>query len=216
MSSDLSPKSSGPTQQRQRFAWVSVWDLPTRLFHWALVICVCTAWYIGDNRDFSNIEYHFYLGYAIGGLIVFRLLWGLVGPRPISLSSLFHGPASVLRYLSNVFKREPSGTRGHNPIGSLSVLAMLLSLAVQVVTGLFAEDDGLFASGPLAGYVSSSTILQMNSIHHYNSRILLVLVGLHVFAGLFYLIWKRENLIGAMVTGRKLVKVDDAERETNQ
>ena len=89
------------------------------------------------------------------------------------------------------------------------MLAMLLSLAVQVTTGLFAEDDGLFASGPLAEYVSSSTILQMNAIHHYNSRILLALIGLHVFAGVFYLIWKRENIIGAMITGKKLVKVDE-------
>lgn len=212
MSSDLSAEQKTPAQDQQRFAWASVWDVPTRLFHWALVICVCAAWYIGDNRDFSNINYHFYLGYTIGGLIVFRLLWGLVGPAPVRLSKLFFGPVSVFRYLSTVFKREPSGTAGHNPIGSWSVLAMLVSLAVQVVTGLFAEDDGLFASGPLAGYVSSSTILQMNEIHHYNSRILLALVGLHVFAGLFYLIWKRENLIGAMFTGKKLVKLDPDDR----
>ncbi len=211
----MNSEQKTPTQERQRFAWVAVWDVPTRLFHWALVICVCAAWYIGYYRDFSNIDYHFYLGYAIGGLVVFRLLWGVVGPQPIRLASLFHGPASVFRYLSKVFRREPSGTRGHNPIGSLSVLAMLLSLAVQVTTGLFAEDDGLFASGPLAVYVNANTILQMNEIHYYNSRILFALVGLHVFAGLFYLIWKRENLIGAMITGKKWVKLDDGEREEN-
>lgn len=208
----MSAEDNQPTQDQKRFAWVSVWDLPTRLFHWTLVICVCAAWYIGDNRDFSNIDYHFYLGYAIGGLIVFRLLWGVIGPQPVRLANLFHGPRSVFRYIGTVFKRQPSGTAGHNPIGSLSVLAMLVSLAVQVTTGLFAEDDGLFAGGPLSGYVSSTTILQMNEIHFYNSRILLALVGLHVFAGLFYLIWKRENLIGAMITGKKLVKTDGDER----
>ena len=212
MNSDMSAEMEKPTQDHKRFAWVYVWDFPTRLFHWALVICVCTAWYIGDNRDFSNIEYHFYLGYTIGGLIVFRLFWGLIGPQPIRLANLIHGPTSAFGYLRTVFRREPSGTAGHNPIGSLSVLAMITSLAVQVSTGLFAEDDGLFASGPLAEYVSSSTILQMNSIHFYNSRILLALIGLHIFAGLFYLVWKRENLIGAMITGKKLVKLSEEEK----
>lgn len=209
----MSPEDDKPARGRQRFAWAYVWDVPTRLFHWVLVLCVAAAWYIGDNRDFSNIEYHFYLGYTIGGLIVFRLLWGLVGPKPVRLVSLFHGPVSVVRYLATVFRREPSGTAGHNPIGSWSVIALLVSLSVQVTTGLFAEDDGLFASGPLAAYVSSSTILEMNSIHFYNSRILLVLIGLHVFAGLFYLVWKRENLIGAMFTGKKLVKLDDEQND---
>ena len=186
-----------------------IWDLPTRLFHWMLVGCVGAAWWIGDNRDFDTIDYHFYLGYTIGGLLVFRIIWGLIGPAPVKLKSLFHGSASVFAYLRSVPKRQPSGTRGHNPIGSLSVIAMLVSLMVQVTTGLFAEDDGLFASGPLSGYADSATVLQMNAIHHWNSRILLVLVGAHVFAALFYLVWKRENLIGAMITGRKLVRAGD-------
>lgn len=204
-------ENAPPASERSepRFVRERIWDLPTRLFHWLLVVCVCAAWWIGDNREFDTIDYHFYLGYTIGGLLTFRILWGLVGPAPIRLVGLFHGPRSVFGYLRTVAKRQPSGTRGHNPIGSLSVLAMLASLIVQVTTGLFAEDDGLFASGPLSGYVDSSVVLQMNAIHYWNSRILLVLVGAHVAAALFYLIWKRENLIGAMITGRKLVRAVD-------
>ncbi len=198
-----------PTHGGKRFAWVCVWDVPTRLFHWLLAVCVCVAWYIGDNRSFGNIGWHFYLGYIVGGLLVFRIVWGLVGPRPVRLASLFHGPGRVLGYLRTVPRREPSGTRGHNPIGSWSVLAMLVSLIVQVVTGLFAYDDGLFDGGPLSSYVSQSMILQMNAIHGTNAKILLALVGLHVAAALFYLIWKRENLIGAMITGRKLVRTEN-------
>ncbi len=201
--------STSSTQGETRFAWKYVWDLPTRIFHWVLVVCVCAGWYIGDNRSFSNITYHFYLGYTIGALIVFRLIWGLVGPAPVRLAGLFHGPVAIARYLGGVLQRSPSGTAGHNPIGSWSVLAMLASLAVQVVTGLFAYDDGLFDGGPLSGYVSESTVLQMNAIHETNANVLLLLVGLHVAAALYYLVWKRENLIVAMLTGRKLVKDDD-------
>ena len=191
------------------FAWVRVWDIPTRLFHWLLVICVATAWYLGDNRDFDTIGWHFYFGYAVGGLVVFRLLWGIVGPAPTRISALFHGPLSVLNYAKTVFNSRPSGTAGHNPLGSLSVIALLLSLSVQVVTGLFAYDDGLFSGGPLSDYVSQATILEMNTIHELNANILLFLVIMHVFAALFYLVWKRENLIIAMITGRKLVKTGD-------
>ncbi len=203
------PAPDQPGQHARRLAWVRIWDLPTRLFHWALVICVCAAWYIGDNRSFGNITYHFYLGYTIGGLLIFRLVWGLIGPANVRLSSLVHGPRAVGGYVAGVFRRSPSGTRGHNPIGSWSVLAMLISLVVQVITGLFAYDDGLFDGGPLSDTVSESTVLLMNSIHHTNANVLLLLVGLHVWAALFYLIWKRENLISAMITGRKLVQISD-------
>ncbi len=199
-----------------RFAWKRVWDVPTRLFHWLLVICVCAAWYLGDNRGFETIGWHLYFGYAVGGLVVFRVLWGIIGPTPVRLGALFHGPASIFTYAKTVFKRSPSGTPGHNPLGSLSVIAVLLSLSVQVVTGLFAYDDGLFSGGPLSDYVSEAVILEMNAIHEINAKILLLLVALHVLAVLFYLAWKRENLIIAMVTGRKLVKATDDDRASGK
>lgn len=185
-----------------------VWDMPVRLFHWALAICVGVSWYLGYFRSFDTIDWHFYLGYGIGALVVFRLIWGVVGPGTARLSSLFWSPRTIARYAATMTRRSPSGFRGHSPLGSLSVIALLVSLIVQVITGLCAEDDALFSSGPLAGYVSSETVLSLTSVHYYNSRILIGLIGLHVLAILFYLVWKRENLVVAMVTGRKDVAVD--------
>lgn len=190
-----------------------VWDIPTRVFHWVLVLTVCTGWWLGDNLSFSNIDWHFYLGYTTGGLVVFRVLWGFIGPQSSRFSALFFRPGDVIAYLKNVPRRKPSGVAGHNPIGSLSVLALLLTLTVQVSTGLFAEADDLFSSGPLSNLVSSSTVQLANAIHEISAKVLLVLVGLHVAAVLFYLLWKGENLISAMITGRKVVKRTDSTTE---
>jgi cytochrome b len=183
-----------------------VWDPVIRSWHWLLAATVVGGWVLGEYRDFDTIAWHMYLGYATGGLLLFRILWGFVGPSPVRFRSLLVTPGELKRYLGEMFRREPSGVAGHNPIGALSVIAMLLSLAVQVITGLFSEDDGLFSEGPLAGMVSSGTRATLGAVHHQNARVLLVLVGLHLAAILFYLVWKRENLIGAMVTGRKTVR----------
>jgi len=112
----------------------------------------------------------------------------------------------LLAYAATLTKRKPSGVEGHNPIGALSVLAMIAALIVQIVTGLFSEDDGLFSEGPLSEYISDSTVLTMTSIHHYTSRVILGLIALHIAAILFYWIWKRENLIRPMISGWKWVK----------
>jgi len=188
-----------------------VWDLPTRLFHWALVGTVCTGWYLGEYRSFSTIQLHFYCGYATGALLAFRLLWGLVGPRNIRLSALFPSPRRLRDYLKHVLRRSPSGVAGHNPIGSLSVIAMLLLLLTQVGTGLFSEDDSLFSKGPLANYASEAMRLELTAVHYISSRLILAVVILHVAAILFYYIWKRENLIRPMITGWKSVKDDSSE-----
>jgi len=186
-----------------------VWDLPIRLFHWALALCVIVGWYLGYYRSFTTIGWHFYIGYAVGGLLLFRVIWGFIGPRPARFAALFWHPADVWRYARGLASRKPSGAAGHSPIGSVSVLAMLVVLAVQVVTGLCAEDDALFSSGPLAGYLSPSTIVTMTAIHYYNSKLVLALVGLHVLAIAWYLFWKRENLVVAMISGWKCVRSDE-------
>lgn len=185
-----------------------VWDLPTRLFHWALVVTFATGYYLGEFRDFSTINLHFYAGYTVGGLLVFRILYGLFGPREVRLSGLFPSPKRVFEYLRHITLRRPSGVAGHNPIGALSVLAMLLALAVQVVTGLCSEDDAVFSEGPLAKYLSSGMVVTMTGIHHTSSKVLLALIGLHVAAIVFYAVWKRENLVRPMITGWKRVRRD--------
>ena len=183
-----------------------VWDGVTRLWHWLLAASVVTGWALGEFRTFSIMQWHIYLGYFTGTLLLFRYAWGLVGPAPVRHRTLFASLRDMPGYLRRVHVRRPSGVPGHNPVGALSVIAMVLALTAQVVTGLFSEDDALFHSGPLASEVSSDTVVMMTGYHNIFAKVVLALVGLHVAAILFYLVWKRENLIVPMLNGRKWVK----------
>ena len=183
-----------------------IWDPVTRLWHWALATSVIAGWCFGDFRSFSTIQWHFYLGYTTGGLLVFRYLWGFVGPAPIRHRTLFASLPSAFQYARDLGTRQPSGTPGHNPLGALSIIAVVLALTFQVSTGVFSEDDGLFSSGPLASEVSNATVRLMTKFHNIGAKVILALVGLHVAAIGFYLIWKRENLITPMLTGWKWIR----------
>ena len=183
-----------------------IWDPAIRAWHWLLAASVTTGWLLGEFRDFSTVEWHIYLGYCTGTLLLLRMIWGFAGPAPVKFAALFHSPARLARYLRRVGVRAPSGVSGHNPLGALSVVAMLSLLVVQVGTGLFAEDDTLFASGPLSGWLSSGGVVRATSIHHIGATLLLIFVGIHVSAVLFYWVWKRENLVLPMITGWKWVR----------
>ncbi|MCI4660447.1 MAG: cytochrome b/b6 domain-containing protein [Neomegalonema sp.] len=200
-------QASADTGGRSSLVTEKVWDLPTRLFKWALVIAVGTAWYLGEFRSFTTIEWHFIAGYTVGGLLVFRILWGLIGlGAPSSrLGALFFWPGTVFGYLGDMARREPSGWRGHTPVGAIGVITLILVLGATVITGLFSEDDGLFAQGPLASMVDASTRLTLISLHHLLTKLVLVVVAIHVCAVLFYAIWKREDLVRPMITGWKKV-----------
>jgi len=178
----------------------------TRLWHWVLVLAVGINWGFGKFMAFETIRWHFYLGYLVLGLMAFRLLWGFVGPAPVRLRALLPTPAGLAAYLKKIRRREPSGTAGHNPLGSLSVIAMLLAISAQGVTGLFIQSDDFFEYGPLAGYVSEATVNRMTWWHHFIADVVLALVVVHVAAILYYLLWKRENLIKPMITGMKWVR----------
>ena len=184
----------------------AVWDPAIRLWHWALVVSVGAGWSLGEFRTFSVMQWHIYLGYLTGTLLLFRYVWGFVGPAPIRHRTLFASLRDLPAYLRRVGRRQPSGTPGHNPLGALSVIAMVLALTAQVLTGLFSEDDGLFFSGPLASEVSSDTVLLMTGYHNLFAKVVLALVTLHVAAILFYLLWKRENLVTPMLNGWKWVR----------
>ena len=185
-----------------------IWDPVTRLWHWVLVLSVGVGWSFGKFMSFDTVQWHFYLGYLTLGLMIFRYLWGFVGPAPVRLRALLPTPGNLLKYLRHVGQRTPSGTAGHNPMGSLSVILMLLAISAQAATGLFIESDDFFESGPLAGYVTEATVSRLTWWHHLNADFILILVVLHVSAILFYLIWKNENLIKPMITGWKWVKRD--------
>ncbi|MCT4556552.1 MAG: cytochrome b/b6 domain-containing protein [Pelagimonas sp.] len=184
-----------------------IWDIGLRLFHWALVICVGLSWYLGEfGPDVMTL--HFYVGYAVIALLVFRLVWGLVGPAPARFAHFFPWPRKLFSYLGGIKKREPSYYPGHNPVGALSVFAILGVLAVQVGSGLFADPDDYINVGPLAHLVSSEGTRLASQLHEIFSKLILLLVAVHLAAIVFYKIYKHEDLVRPMITGWKWVRRD--------
>ena len=182
---------------------IAVWDIPTRLFHWSLVALVLILWISGTQ---GNLALHMSAGYALITLVLFRLIWGLIGSRSARFADFVRGPRAGLEYLSQSVRGQTPPYLGHNPLGGWMVLALLAMLLVQAGLGLFSEDNLGIDNGPLAHLVSSATVSWATFIHKDVTLIvLLVLIILHVSAVLFYLLVKRENLIGAMLTGRKKI-----------
>jgi cytochrome b len=180
---------------------VRVWDLPTRLFHWALVGCVVALVITGYM---GKMELHGQLGLSVMALLLFRLVWGFVGGEWSRFSRFIYAPASVLAYLRGQ-PRHPDHLVGHNPLGAGSVFAMLAVLLAQVATGLVGDDEISF-TGPLNRFVESSKGLAATWYHkRIGQWLLLALVVLHIGAVLYYLLRKKDNLIGPMVGGDKLV-----------
>ncbi|HRO15700.1 MAG TPA: cytochrome b/b6 domain-containing protein [Paracoccus sp. (in: a-proteobacteria)] len=184
---------------------IRVWDPFLRVFHWLLAFLVTASWLLGQFGP-SKMTLHFWSGYAIIGLLVFRLLWGLVGPRPARFIHFIKGPRAVWTYSRRFFVREPSFWNGHNPMGALSVIAILGLLVVQVATGLVSDPDDFINVGPLADQVSRATRKAAVGWHHLGATLILILVLIHVGVVLWYRFWKREDLVRPMITGWKLVR----------
>jgi cytochrome b len=178
-----------------------VWDLPLRLFHWLLVLSIIAS-YVTAKIGIETMQYHMYLGYWTLGLILFRIFWGFVGPRHARFSSFIGSPAWVWRYAKGLAAGTMIQTVGHNPLGGLMVVLMLLLVGFQAVTGLFATDDIVW-TGPYNGAVSGDTADQMTSWHHTNFNFILAAVALHIMAIAFYFLVKKQNLVGAMLHGKK-------------
>jgi cytochrome b len=184
-----------------------LWDGPTRIFHWSLVALIGFAWWAGET---GCLEWHRLAGYAVVGLLVFRLLWGFVGSRSARFASFVKGPAATLAYARSLPSRAHAETPGHNPVGAWSVLLMLAVLVVQVITGLCAVDiDGL-ESGPLADRVDFETGRLFAKWHHWSFWLLEALVALHLAAIVFYALYKRADLVRPMLTGRARFARDPA------
>ena len=187
------------TEQSTR---ILVWDLPTRLFHWLLFICVILSFVTG-NIGGNAMDYHMLSGYAILVLLIFRLAWGFVGSRTARFSSFVKGPATVLAYVAVLLQKKTEEPHlGHNPLGGWSIVAMLLVLLLQVATGLFANDD-ILTEGPLYAWVSKDTSDLLTWVHLINRFVLVALIAIHIFAIFFYFFFKHENLIGPMISGMK-------------
>ncbi len=194
--------STSPVESRVR-----VWDLPTRVFHWLLaaaVIAQVVTGKIGGNA----LEWHFRIGYLVMGLLLFRLLWGFVGGYWSRFARFIYAPGTVLRYLRGQARRDEHLDVGHSPLGAGSVFALLGLLAIQVGTGLVADDE-IASVGPLNKFVSSATAASATHWHKdYGQLILLVLVALHVAAIVYYRVSKGKNLVGPMLSGDKLLPPD--------
>jgi cytochrome b len=180
---------------------VPTWDLPVRVFHWALVVLVI-AQLVTASIGGNAMQVHAFGGYAILALVLFRILWGFLGGTHARFRDFVRGPGPVIRYAKSILRGPYLPHRGHNPLGGWSVLAMLGSLLVQASTGLFANDDVLM-EGPLAKHVSDRASEIATAIHDVNAAVLLTLIAIHIAAVLFYLLAKKENLIAPMITGRK-------------
>ncbi|MGD2186803.1 MAG: cytochrome b/b6 domain-containing protein [Desulfobacterales bacterium] len=180
---------------------VRVWDLPTRLFHWLLVIFVIISFVTGKMGG-NAMQYHAWSGFTILTLLLFRLVWGFVGSRESRFTKFVRGPSAVVRYATTLVRRDSAHYLGHNPLGGWSIIATLLALLVQAGTGLFANDD-IITEGPLFDWVSKATSDWLTRIHKLNQEVIVALVFIHVLAVLFYFFYKRENLIKPMITGVK-------------
>ena len=174
-----------------------VWDLPVRVTHWALALAVAGCW----ATHYAGVEWftwHRRLGYTVLVLAVFRVVWGFVGTRHARFAVFLRGPRALLAYL----RERGRATVGHNPLGALSVLALLALLLLQAATGLFANDE-IMNMGPFYGWIAPELSNQITSLHRASSEWLLVLIGLHVAAVAFYVRVRRQPLVRAMITGHK-------------
>ena len=175
---------------------IFLWDLPTRSFHWLLVVSIVAAVVTGQIGG-NLIDWHGKIGILIVSLLVFRLVWGVVGSTYARFAQFFPTPTRVKAYLAGRWQGE-----GHNPLGALAVFALLGLLIVQVATGLFANDDIAF-TGPLFELVSKTVSDRLTGLHHLVSDLLIGMVVLHVAAIAYYGHVKKRELLKPMITGWK-------------
>jgi cytochrome b len=180
---------------------VIVWDLPTRVFHWALVLLVALSWWTGEAGG-TALKYHFWSGYTILSLLLFRLIWGTVGGEHSRFAAFVRGPRHVWQCVRELRRRDGAHYLGHNPLGGWMVLLLLSVLLLQAGSGLFANDD-LFNEGPLYAHVSKTVSDRLTGLHKANFVVIAVLVAVHVAAIGYHWAYRRENLVRPMLTGRK-------------
>lgn len=174
---------------------VRVWDGSVRLVHWALAALLPLAWWTAEQGDLAR---HRQIGLLLLGLVVYRVIWGVVGSETARFAAFLRGAGSVWAYL-----RSPGQAPiGHSPLGGWSVVAMLLALSAQIGLGLFATDEDGLESGPLSDRISFDASRAAAHYHHQLFWVLVTLVGLHVAAIVFYALVRRRNLVGPMITGR--------------
>jgi cytochrome b len=177
-------------------AQVRVWDVPTRLVHWLLVVLIAFSWWTAET---GRLQWHRWSGYVLLGLMLFRIYWGFAGSSTARFGRFVRGPRTIVSYLKGTW----TPAAGHNPLGAVSVVALLVLLLLQIALGLFAVDVDGIESGPLSEFVSFETGRAAAGWHEAVFNVLMTVIALHVLAVLYYLLVKRQNLIAAMVTGKR-------------
>lgn len=185
---------------------IKVWDLPVRLFHWAIVVLIFLAW---GTQEYNKMEWHVWIGYTILTLLLFRIVWGIIGSDTARFTRFLRSPLAALRHLADLHRREPDQEIGHNAAGGWMVLLMLALIGVQAGTGLFSNDDAN-TEGPLMHLVGKEQSDWLSHIHYLNFTAIEVVIAIHVLAIVIYAVLKRQNLLRPMVTGTKLMPTDAA------
>jgi cytochrome b len=187
---------------------VRVWDLPTRVMHWSLAAGFAICWWTGIHNE---LEYHLDSGYIVLWIVLMRIYWGFFGSSTARFANFVRGPKAVIAYARTLHQQNGSYTHGHNALGAISVLVMLGLMLGVVSIGLFAVDvDGLY-SGPLSVYVDFHTGRHLAHLHYRVFNYLLLAIGVHIFAVIFYYIYKRHNLVLPMISGRRAADVGEGE-----
>lgn len=187
---------------------VRAWDLPTRLFHWALVFCIVSAWvsfnYAGKIGD-PTLRWHRWNGYAILTLLVFRIIWGFVGGSTSRFSAFMNWPWTAIGYLKDTFTGRHRHYLGHNPAGSWMIFALIIVALIQATLGLFTLEHNEITAGPLQRLILDDEKLTklIQTLHARGFYVILGLVALHVTANVLYRVLTKDKLIEAMVTGKK-------------
>jgi cytochrome b len=176
-----------------------VWDVPTRLFHWAVVVLVCSSWV---TQHEGWMDQHVLCGYSMATLLLFRLIWGVIGSDTARFARFLKSPVAAVQHLVRLYQGEPDHEIGHNAAGGWMVLGMLGLLCVQVGTGLCANDE-VSVEGPLAHVVGPRNSDWLSHIHAVNSRLIEAAIVLHLLAILTYRVLRGHRLVGPMVTGNK-------------
>lgn len=176
-----------------------LWDLPLRLSHWSLALLVALCWW---TAEIHAMAWHTYAGYGLFAVVVFRLYWGFAGSRSARFHHFLKGPGAVFRYAKTLPRRQTPPSAGHNPLGALSVIALLAACLLQVVLGLGAIDADGFDGGPFADFLEFDIARLLAQWHAWNFNLLLTLIALHLAAIFFYRVWKNHNLIAPMIHGR--------------
>ena len=190
---------------------VAIWDLPTRLFHWALALLVGCNLFLISPRGGLATTIHFLSGYTIAGLLLFRLVWGFVGSPRSRFSDFLLSWPTVRAYAKRLMRLNAPHSIGHNPLGGWMIVVMLAALLSMVATGLFAASRR--AAGPLASLISPAAANEIGQIHKLVSNLMIGLVILHLAGVLGDWLLTRDNLIKSMITGRKSLCTQDAAKE---